>query len=154
MSASSANIIIPTEVRQPLGLPTILEDPNIAGVIVGLVAPHQFGETFHMYEQRHVAAGHYQGSPASAFFGQAGEWSEQWMEQVILSKLNILLRSDEVPPIDPLPKARLKKISMAEKLDDRIAYQHMCNEDLSKGVGPGMQTKKSFSVLTAKYWMK
>jgi len=31
----------------------------------------------------------------------------------------------------PLPKKKLKKIPMAKKLEDRIAYQQMRNEDLS-----------------------
>jgi len=39
MSTSSVNIVVPSEVRQPPGLPTIIEDLNIAGTIAGLVAP-------------------------------------------------------------------------------------------------------------------
>jgi len=39
MLTSSINIIVPSEVRQLPGLPTIMENPNIAGAIAGLAAP-------------------------------------------------------------------------------------------------------------------
>jgi len=39
MLTLSVNIIIPSEVRQLSGLPTIMEDLNFAGAITGLVAP-------------------------------------------------------------------------------------------------------------------
>ena len=127
ISASSTNIIISAEVRQPPGLPTIMEDPNIAGTIAELVASHQSGETFQVYEQHCMAAGHYQGFPAPAFFRQAGESSEHKAGQVSLPKINMQLESDEMPPITPVPKKKLKKILMAKKLEDRVAYQRMCN---------------------------
>jgi len=52
MSTLSINIVVPPEVRQLPGLPTIMEDLNIAGAITGLAAPRQTGETTQMYEQR------------------------------------------------------------------------------------------------------
>ena len=130
MSTSSVNIVIPTEVGQNPGLPTIMEDPNIAGAIAGLVAPRQPGETTQNYEQRRAAAGRYQGSPTPAFFGKAGERSEPRTEQT--APPNIKLQSEpEEELLDSLPKKKMKKIPMAEKLEDRIAYQQMRNKDLS-----------------------
>jgi len=39
MSTLSVNIVVLSDIRQPPGLPTIMEDPNIAGAIAGLIAP-------------------------------------------------------------------------------------------------------------------
>ena len=86
------------------------------------------------YKQRHAAAGRYQGSPAPAFFGQAGEHSKQWMEQD--APPNVKVQSElEEELLVLLPKKKLKRISMAEKLEDRIVYQWLCNKDLSKKSG-------------------
>jgi len=134
MSTSSINIVVPLEVRQPPGLSTIMEDPNIAGAIAGLIAPQQTGETIQRYKQCHAAASHYQGSPAPAFFGQAGEHSEQWMEQDALPNVKVQSELEEELLV-PLPKKKLKRIPMAEKLEDRIVYQQLRNEDLSKKGG-------------------
>ena len=134
MSTSSINIVVPSEVRQLPGLPTIMEDLNIAGAITGLTAPRQSGETTQRYEQRHAAAGRYQGSPAPAFFGQAGERSEQRTEQDAPS--NVKVQSEQEKKLLVfLPKKKLKRISMAEKLEDRIVYQWLHNNDLSKKGG-------------------
>ena len=146
----SVNIVVLSEVRQ---LPTIMEDLNIAG----LVAPQQTGETTQRYEQCHAVASRYQGSPAPAFFRQAGERSEQRMEQVALPNIKMQLEPEEELLV-PLPMKKLKRIPMAKKLEDRIAYQQLCNDDLSKkggscyalqaqqGVTPG-NTKKNIYVL-------
>jgi len=121
MSTSSVNIVVPMEVRQLPGLPTILEDPNIAGAIAGLIAPWQSGETTQRYEQCHAAAGWYRGSPITpAFFRQAGEPSEQRMEQVAPPKVNMQSEPEEELLVS-LPKKKPQQISMAEKLEDRMA---------------------------------
>jgi len=134
MSMSSINIVVPSDIRQPPGLSTIIEDPNIAGAIAGLVAPRQTGETTQKYEQCHAAAGCYQGSPAPAFFGQAGEGSEQQMEQDAPPNIKVQLEPEEELLV-LLPKKKLKRFPMAEKLEDRIVYQWLCNNDLSKKSG-------------------
>jgi len=134
MSTSSINIVVPSEVRQLPGLPTIMENLNIAGAIAGLAAPRQSGESTQRYEQRHAAASHYQGSPAPAFFGQAGEHSEQRTEQD--PPPNVKVQSEpEEELLVPLPKKKLKRIPMVEKLEDRIVYQRLHNDDLSKKGG-------------------
>ena len=134
MSMSSVNIVVPSEVRQLPGLPTIMEDLNIAGAITGLAAPRQSGESTQRYEQRHAVASCYQGSPAPAFFGQAGECFKQWMEQD--APPNVKVQSEpEEELLVPLPKKKLKRIPMAEKLEDRIVYQQLHNDDLSKKGG-------------------
>ena len=130
MSTSSINIIVPTEVKQLSGLPTILEDLNIADAIAGLVVSRQSGETIQRYKQHHAAAGWYQGSPIPpAFFRQAGEHSEQRTEQVALPKVNMQSEPEEELLI-PLPKKKPQMIPMAKKLQNRIAYQRMHNEDM------------------------
>ena len=48
---SSINIIILPEVKQPLELPIIMEDPNVAGAVAKLTSPCEPGETFQIYEQ-------------------------------------------------------------------------------------------------------
>ena len=52
---SSTNILIPPEARQPSEVPVLGEDPNIAGAIAGLIAPHHIGETTQHYEQWRAA---------------------------------------------------------------------------------------------------
>jgi len=111
-----------------------MEDPNIAGAIAGLIAPRQTGETTQKYEQRRAAASRYQGYPAPAFFGQAGEHSEQWTEQDALPNVKVQSEPEEELLV-PLPKKKLKRIPMAEKLEDRIVYQWLRNDDLSKKGG-------------------
>ena len=122
MSTPSVNIVVPSEVRQPPGLPTIMEDPNIAGAITGLAAPRQSGEMVQRYEQCRAAAGRYHESPAPAFFGQAGERLEQRTEQVAPPEVKMQLEPEEELLI-PSPKKKLKRIPMAEKLTERVAYQ-------------------------------
>jgi hypothetical protein len=134
MSTSSVNIVVPSEVRQLPGLPTIMEDPHIAGALAELAAPRQIGETTQRYEQRRAAAGRYQEFPAPTFLGQAGERSEQKTEQAAPPIINKQSEPEEELLV-PLPKKKLKKIPMAEKLDDRIAYQRMRNEDMSSKGG-------------------
>ena len=149
MSTSSINIVVPSEAGQLPGLPTIMEDLNIASAIAGLVAPWQSEETTQTYEQHHAAAGCYQGSPAPAFFRQAGECSKERMEQVAPPNIKMQLEPEEELLIF-LPKKKMKKIPMADKLEDRIAYQHMCNEDLlTKGGSCYANQGIAFSV---KYW--
>ena len=125
MSTSSVNIVVPSDIRQPPGLPTIMEDPNIAGAIAGLIAPRQTGETTQKYEQCCAAAGHYQGSH---------ERSEQWTEQDAPPNVKVQLEPEEELLV-PLPMKKLKRIPMAEKLEDRIVYQWLRNNDLSKKGG-------------------
>ena len=78
---SSTNILIPPEARQPSEVPVLGEDPNIAGAIAGLIAPHHIGETTQHYEQWCAASERLCGTPMPAFFGQAGEQSEKLMER-------------------------------------------------------------------------
>ena len=56
VKTDSSNIIIPPGVKQLPEIPLIMEDPDVAGVVVKLTAPHKPGETSQMYEQCCVAA--------------------------------------------------------------------------------------------------
>jgi len=133
--SSNANILIPLEARQPLELPTLMEDPNVAGALVGLTAPRQPGETIQSYDQHCAAVERMRGSPTPAFFGQAGERSAHRKEQPVPSILPLKVESIKVNPLNLLPTKKPKRIPMAEKLEDRVAYQRMRNEDLSKNGG-------------------
>ena len=55
-----------------------------------------------------------------AFFGQAGERSENLAERSALLQLQPQTKSEKPD-----------RIPLAEKLEDRVAYQQMRNEDLS-----------------------
>jgi len=112
-----------------------MEDPNIVGALVGLTAPRQPGETIQSYDQCHAALERMCGSPTPAFFGQAGERSAHRKEQPVPFILPLKVESIKVNPLNPLPTKKPKRIPMAEKLEDRVAYQRMRNEDLSKNGG-------------------
>ena len=117
---SSTNILIPPEARQPSEVPVLGEDPNIAGAIAGLIAPRHPRETTQHYEQRRAAGERLRGTPMPAFFGQAGDWSEKLMEHAAPLQLHPQTKSEKPD-----------KIPLAEKLEDRVAYQRMRNKDLS-----------------------
>ena len=63
-----------------------MEDPNVVGEIAGLTAPRQPGETSQIYEQCCVAGEQLHGTSMCAFFGHAGEWSENATEQAALPR--------------------------------------------------------------------
>jgi hypothetical protein len=128
---SSVNIIIPPEAKQPPEIPLLMEDPNVVGAVAKLTAPREPGETSQVYEQRRAAAERWRGTPTPAFIGQAGERSKQWMEHSAPPKLQLEVKPEEVTTSGTAPTKKPKKVPMAEKLEDRVAYQHMRNEDLS-----------------------
>ena len=135
IKTSSINILIPLGVKLPPELPTIMEDPNVVGAIVGLTAPHQPGETVHIYEQCCTAGEWLHGTSMHAFFGHAGKWSEKAMEQAALPNINLMMKYKEVIMNGPEPSKKLKRVLLADKLEDRIIYQWMRIQDLSEKGG-------------------
>ena len=123
MKTDSINIIIPPGAKQIPEIPLIMEDPNVAGVVAKLTAPHEPGETSQMYEQHHAAAEQWLGTPTHAFVGQAGERSRHQTEHLVPPELHLDIKFEEVTTSGIMMKKKLSRVLMAEKLKDRVAYQ-------------------------------
>ena len=123
VKTDSVNIIIPLGAKQLSEIPLITEDPNVAGAVAKLTAPRELGETFQMYEQRHVAAEQWHGIPTPVFVGQAGECSKHQTEHLAPPELHLDIKSKEVTTSGIMMNKKLNRVPMAEKLEDRVAYQ-------------------------------
>jgi len=119
----------PVRAKPPLTLRDNQPDPNMEGVIAGLDAPQQPGESTQAYEQRCAAALRLRNTPMPAFFGHAGS-----------PTMKASLPSAHERPVSPKAETEASTgvppigkhfcVELADNLRDRTVYQQIRNADL------------------------